>query len=229
MRSGVRLSLKNPSISSNVSLAKPPCLRIQGGSILQSRIVLSTPTGQGPPSSTISMCAPRLLITCPAVVGLSLPDGFADGATKPPGKAAKSLSTGVINFGIRTAKVLAPSRANGDTEQSCLIGATIVSGPGQNFCAASIAFGDKSTWATTSLKEAKCAISGLKCGRLLTANIFATAVSFIASAARPYTVSVGNATSPPAFKHSCARMMSSFGIRVVVWRLNCAFRAVMTG
>src|SRR5579871_6176897 len=46
-------------------------------------------------------------------------------------------------------------------------------------------------------------------GRPLAVKIRATARGFSASPPRPYTVSVGNATSPPLFSTSTARSISS--------------------
>ena len=47
---------------------------------LRSSTVLSTPTGQAPPSRTRSTASPRSAATCRAVVGLTKPDGLALGA-----------------------------------------------------------------------------------------------------------------------------------------------------
>src|SRR3954466_13223513 len=55
---------------------------------------------------------------------------------------------------------------------------------------------------------ARCTINGWSAGRPLTANTRATAVTSAASAARPYTVSVGSPTRPPARSAAAARPTS---------------------
>src|ERR1700719_3459947 len=56
---------------------------------------------------------------------------------------------------------------------------------------------------------------GLNCGRFFAAKISATASSLVASAPSPYTVSVGNATSPPRRRMAAARRIDS---AFAVWR-----------
>src|SRR5664280_3416922 len=75
-------------------------------------------------------------------------------------------------------------------------GTTRVSGPGQNRAASSAAATSSSpaTWATCS-GPATSTGSGTSSGRPLRANSSATASGWVGSAARPYTVSVGTATT----------------------------------
>ena len=81
----------------------------------------------------------------------------------------------------------------------------IVSGPGQKASAAFTAISFTSHESTSkSFLSAICTISGLSEGLPFAAYIFADAFSSRASAPSPYTVSVGNATSPPFFKISAA-------------------------
>jgi hypothetical protein len=51
-------------------------------------------------------------------------------------------------------------------------------------------------------------MTGCEGGRRFTANNRRTAAAFVASAPSPYTVSVGNATNPPARSTSAARATS---------------------
>ena len=62
---------------------------------------------------------------------------------------------------------------------------------------------------STSFIFAICTISGLSLGLPFAAYIFFAASSKNASAPRPYTVSVGNATSPPDFNISAANFIVS--------------------
>ena len=70
--------------------------RRRGGSRARLRvtstIVDSTPTRLGPPSSTTSTSSPRSARTCAAVVGLTRPKRFADGAAMPPPNASSNAS-----------------------------------------------------------------------------------------------------------------------------------------
>ena len=84
-------------------------------------------------------------------------------------------------------------------------GSTIVNGPGKNEsinkCAdEEISVANKPICSTL----ATCAINGLSCGRSFASNIFAMACSSKTFAPSPYTVSVGNATTPPRLTNPAA-------------------------
>ena len=109
---------------------------------VQSTIVDSTPTAHGPPSSTTATSSPRSARTAPAVVGLTRPKRFADGAASPPPNASSSATRdrmvghaqpdGVEPAGDRIAR------------RGRLRGTTTVSGPGQNASASVRATGGTS-------------------------------------------------------------------------------------
>ena len=89
----------------------------------------STPTEQSLPITTASIFPSRSFITWRAVVGLGLPEVFADGAAS--GKPLKEImSQMVLSLGNLTATVSSPA----DTLSATLSarGNTIVKGPGQN-------------------------------------------------------------------------------------------------
>ncbi|MNP42280.1 hypothetical protein D3C76_1360380 [compost metagenome] len=99
-----------------------------------------------------------------------------------------------------------PAVTRGETAPGAA-GSTTVSGPGQNASISrrSVSF-TRITRPSSWLMEAICTISGLSDGRPFAANTASTASVFLASAPRPYTVSVGNATVPPEasiFPASC--------------------------
>jgi len=85
-----------------------------------------------------------------------------------------------------------------------------VSGPGQKASASVIAalFTFFAQWCTCD-SSGICTINGWFVGRPFAANIFATASLLLASAARPYTVSVGKATHSPAFNNATAWLIRS--------------------
>ena len=73
----------------------------------KSTIVDSRPIFTCPPSMIISMASPRSSATCPAVVGLGLPEVLALGAaTYPP--AARISSCAIGSLGKRTATLSSP-------------------------------------------------------------------------------------------------------------------------
>ena len=165
------------------------------------------PTPQGPPSST-SRSSPSSSCTCWAVVGLTRPKRLALGAATPqtgglpassPSPTAAQASSRAWATGCEgqrsptlscppVAAVATPGRR----------GRMSVSGPGQK---ASTSFCAKSgTWLAKCAMPsalATCTISGWSLGRPLAAKICATAASLLASAARPYTVSVGRPSRAP--------------------------------
>ena len=79
-----------PSTDCNCSEVTPPTRRTRGGSEVQSTIVDSTPTVLAPPSRTSGTSSPSSARTAAAVVGLTRPNRFADGAASPPPNAASS-------------------------------------------------------------------------------------------------------------------------------------------
>ena len=141
------------------------------------------------------------------MVGLGRPEVLALGAaTGVPASSISLLATG--SDGIRTATVSSPPVVPFGTLP--LFGKISVSGPGQN---ASISFfpasGISRTRGSMSSFFAMWAMRGLSDGRPFAAYILRAASSFSASAPRPYTVSVGNATRPPFFRMAAASISSS--------------------
>ena len=91
----------------------------------------SRPTGQGPPSSTAAMRPPRPSSTCARVVGLTRPEGLADGAASGPPKAAsRRLRERVRGHPQRDGRQ-AGGRASSESRAPGRRGSTSVSGPGQ--------------------------------------------------------------------------------------------------
>ena len=152
----------------------------------------------GPPSRIMSTLAPRSSSTWPAQVGLTRPEMFALGAAiGTPAAARRRRETGCE--GTRSAIVSRPAVTSPLTlfRAPSLSGSTSVSGPGQNSCASTKASSPNSPRSRAASRSATCAISGLNRGRPFASKMRATAFPLVASAPRPYTVSVGNATSPP--------------------------------
>ena len=103
---------------------------------------------------------------------------------------------------IRTATVPRPAVTISGTISR--FGKTIVNGPGQNWLANS-KINCRSCAGTEAIsssqsRSGKWTIKGSKRGRSFASKIFATAIGLSASAARPYTVSVGKPTLSPARK-----------------------------
>ena len=200
---------------------------------VQSTMVLSMPTWHGPPSSTNS-ASPSSSCTCWAVVGLTRPKRLALGAATPhtgasPGTAASlgaaqatssACATGWA--GQRRPTLSCPPVAAVATPLRR--GRMRVSGPGQNastsFCAN--AGTSLAKWAMPAA-SATCTISGWSLGRPLAAKICATAASLLASAARPYTVSVGRPSSAPLRRARAAVAMAegSLPSRIMVRTRQC--------
>ncbi len=83
-----------------------------------------------------SSSAPRPWATWAAVVGLTAPEGLADGAAMgPPNASSRSWATG--SAGTRSATVSSPAQARSETGESAARASTSVSGPGQNASAKS--------------------------------------------------------------------------------------------
>ncbi len=84
-------------------------------------------------------------------------------------------------------------------------GSTRVSGPGQNRAARAATRGSSAGETRfRSAASARCTIRGSNDGRAFTSKTRATALGLKASAPRPYTVSVGKATSPPRRRTAAA-------------------------
>ena len=150
----------------------------------------------------ISIRPSRSSATWDALVGLGRPDALALGAaTYTPDCRISSCAIGWD--GIRTATVSKPPVVSSGTS-GCLSKISVI-GPGQNVRARVIAFSliCEATRGRLSI-SAICTISGLSDGLPLAPYIFLEESGFSASPPRPYTVSVGNATSPPCCKISQA-------------------------
>ncbi|MNJ42298.1 hypothetical protein D3C77_372620 [compost metagenome] len=146
--------------------------------------------------------------TCCASVGLGRPDRLALGAAT--GHPAAAMSRSATSWaGIRTATVDRPAVTRGETAPGTA-GSTSVSGPGQkaSMSARAVSF-TSVTRPSNCFMSAICTISGLSEGRPLAAKIASTAGVLRASAPRPYTVSVGKATVPPAARTAAASIRAS--------------------
>ena len=184
-------------------------------------MVDSSPIFTCPPSIIISMASPRSSATCPAVVGLGLPEVLALGAaTYPP--AARINSCAIRSLGKRTATLSNPPVVSFGTISA--FGRIMVNGPGQYFSARILAFsGTSVTILSRSRISAICMINGLSDGLPLAAYIFIDAFGSSAFPPRPYTVSVGNATRPPFFRISPPLAIASISICSAVITAISAF------
>ncbi len=143
--------------------------------------------------------------TCAAVVGLGRPKELALGAAiGMPAAAISARATGCD--GTRTPTSGRPAVTTSGT--SGPRGSSSVSGPGQN---ASISARAWSLISATSRPSGRpwltCTITGSHAGRCFAAKMRSTAFSSKALAPSPYTVSVGNATVPPARQIVATRSM----------------------
>eukprot|EP00962_Isochrysis_galbana_P052692 scaffold24174_cov127-Isochrysis_galbana.AAC.6 len=154
---------------------------------------------------------PRSLITCSGLVGETWPKRLALGAaTGIPAAAMSCRARAWEGHRTPTAPVPAESRVG----KSAAMGATIVSGPGQKSAASarkrSSASGDGiASSGSASTAVATWTMSGSVLGRPFTSKMRPSAVAFRASAPRPYTVSVGKATSSPPTSSSAASVTLS--------------------
>ena len=168
------------AISSSLSA---PFLSILYGISVMSIIVDSIPMPHSPPSMTASIFPSKYWSTFSAVFGLSLPEGFAEGAAK--GQPALSRSSSVIGCcGHLSPTVMPPARTIDGIKSFAFN--TMVSGPGQNFSARTLAALGTSTQ-YFSISSAPCTISdsGFIAGLPLTSYIFFTACSSSPLPARP--------------------------------------------
>lgn len=180
------------------------------GVVPGSRTVDSTPTSQGPPSSTASMRPSRSLKTWAAVVGLVCPKRFALGAASGNRQARKSACAAGCR-GTRT-----PTRERPAVTASGIAdvrGSNMVSGPGQKLlpsrCTRSCSGSGTEATCDTACTSGTWTMSGSQDGRCFALKIASTAPAEKAFAPRPYTVSVGNATRPPRCRIAAARTMSA--------------------
>ena len=89
-----------------------------------------------------------------------------------------------------------------------LLGSTMLTGPGMKASASFTASSDTDEAAKKiSSLSAMCTIRGLSEGLPFALKIDDTASAFVASAPRPYTVSVGNTTIPPRVMAEAAWLM----------------------
>ena len=160
--------------SSSASAGMPPGRRSRAPPLVSARIVDSTPTSHGPASTTAAIRPDSPATTCSALVGLTRPEGFAEGAaTGPPNARRSSRATGWA--GKRIATVGKSAVTNGDKPVGSRSGRTKVSGPGQKAEATRSARGSKTASCLAASISATCTINGLKRGRSLASNIPATA------------------------------------------------------
>ena len=173
-----KLSPKTFSISSG---GMGPGLRSFLGAEVIITIVDSTPHAQLPPSRTKSILSPSIDATCSAVVGLTYPNGLADGAAMGFEALIRLRITGCE--GILTATVSIPA-----VTMSGIAGVffrTIVSGPGQKASASFSASGVNMAISRAMRMSHTWTINGSINGLPFAANIFRTASGFVASAASP--------------------------------------------
>ncbi|MCE2880968.1 MAG: hypothetical protein LW636_01220 [Planctomycetaceae bacterium] len=128
-------------------------------------------------------------------MGDTRPERFALGAEiGPPNASMSARATGCA--GARTATVVRPPTLA--AQISARRGRMMASGPGQN---ASASFCARTSQPITDFfaiaASSTCAINGFDGGRPFSRYTSDTAGSLVASHARPYTVSVGNATGSP--------------------------------
>ena len=188
-------NILRPHACSICRLVMLPGRSSTGAPRVQSTMVDSMPSWQGPPSR-INKSAPNSSSTCAAVVGLTRPKRLALGAAMPQTsgtpcaglRSASSTACAPGCDGQRIPMESCPPAAAAPTPG--LRGKIRVSGPGQK--------ADMSCWAKGGTCPQKCAtpdmppsnaatctMSGWSAGRPLAANILATAVSLDASAPKP--------------------------------------------
>ena len=167
-----------------------------------------------PPSITASITPSKQASTSPAVLGLFSPEGFADGAASGTPHCFKSS----IVFGCcgqRSPMVSPPARTISGIPFFAF--KTIVSGPGQKTSDRKYAAFGTSTQSLSIISEPlTIRLRGLLSGLPFALKTRFTAASSRPLAARPYTVSVGTATSPPSFIISAAAEISSQIILVCI-------------
>ena len=177
---------------------------------------------------------------CRAVVGLGRPEVFPEGAAtgvwasrmtpRHRGWAGQRIPTvsspAVTTSGITRGPKWVQEHTGPFFSSSSSWGVrflhrrTMVSGPGQNRSASRYAVSGMSSQYRSSQSALQMwRIRGLSWGRPLAWKICPTAMGFIPSAPRPYTVSVGMPTRPPPFKIPAA-FSASAGVRICVFILK---------
>ena len=191
-----RSTSTSPSTDCSCSSEIPPGRSSRGRAPHSDTTVDSTPTEHGPPSTTAAILPCKSSMTCCAVVVDGLPEVLADGAASGT-PAARIIACAIGCTGKRIPTVFNPPDVTIGI-LSCL-GRMMVSGPGQNASASFCASGGNSVAISRTMeRSAMCTMSGLSCGRPFASKIRLTACGLSASAARPYTVSVGMPTTSPA-------------------------------
>src|SRR5829696_5967245 len=201
-----RRGIGTPASASSCSRGRPPGRRSAGESPDRSTIVDSSPTLLGPPSMIRSTRSPSAARTCAAVVGETDPNRLADGAAIPPPNARRSSRASGCAGTRRPTVSRPPVTASGTRGPRRRM---IVSGPGQQASASTCAIGGTSDAQSGRVAaEERWTMRGCAAGRPFASKIRATAAGLEASAPSPYTVSVGNATSPPPRRISTALVIS---------------------
>ena len=189
--------------------ATPPGRSSVAAPSTNATIVLSMPTADAPPSTISATRSAKSSATCRGVVGEMRPKRLADGAAMPvPPAAANARSNACATGcdGTRRPTLSCPPVTT--SAARAVRGRISVSGPGQNASARRCApAGTARAQCESSAASARCTMTGWSAGRPLAAKIARTAAALPASAPRPYTVSVGKATSCPARSSSAARAM----------------------
>ena len=171
-------------------------------------MVDSSPSWLLPAARIRSTASPSSSATWIAVVALIRPERLALGAAMGlPAALSKARATGWA--GMRMAMLSRPAVTSSEIGVSGRRFSTRVSGPGQKRVASSSARSSNTAWRSAWAMSGRWVISGLIAGRPLVAKTAATALPFVASAPRPKTVSVGNATSFPAAISAPARAIVS--------------------
>ena len=118
----------SPSTARSSSSGSPPGRSRRGGVQVKSMMVDSTPTRQGPPSTTPSILPSMSSRTCAAVVQLGRPEVLALGAATGAPEAA-IIARVTAWSGQRIPTVSSPPVVTSGTQSA--FGSIIVSGPGQ--------------------------------------------------------------------------------------------------
>ena len=185
----------------------------------------STPTSDSPPSTIAAILPFMSSITREALVGLGLPERFADGAASGnPHSSIILLATGFDGNLMPT--VSSPPLVTSGILSD--LGIIMVNGPGQNLFAHFMAASGTCDAISPIISMLEiCTISGLSQGLPLAANIFFTASALKAFAASPYTVSVGIPTTSPDLSSLAAS--SSSGSVVPSKTVFILYRALLLG
>ena len=181
-----------------------PSRRITGASPVTSTTVDSSPIGAGPPSRMMATRSAEVCLHVRRERRAHMAGAVGAGRRdRPIGGAQESLGEGMGGNPQRDG-VEAGGRQIGHRAPRLPWRITRVRAPGQNAAANCRPLSVRRPSRKAASVSGTCTISGLKCGRPLAAKIAATARPFVASAPRPYTVSVGKATRAPSRKAAAA-------------------------